>query len=44
VDIIKEYKQKKKQTIKYLFSCYHVREEATDEDDPHNIKITEIEG
>jgi hypothetical protein len=25
-------------------SCYHVEEEAPDEDDPHNIQITEIEG
>jgi hypothetical protein len=30
--------------VKELLSCYHVQEEALDEDNPHNIKITEIEG
>jgi hypothetical protein len=30
--------------VKELLSCYHVQEEAPDEDDPHNIQITEIEG
>jgi hypothetical protein len=27
-----------------LLSCYHVEEEAPNEDDPHNIYITEVEG
>jgi hypothetical protein len=30
--------------VKELISCYHVQEEAPDEDDPCNIQITEIEG
>jgi hypothetical protein len=25
-------------------SCYHVQEEATDEDDPRDIQIEEVEG
>jgi hypothetical protein len=29
--------------MKELLSCYHVQEEAPDEDDPHNIQIIEIE-
>jgi hypothetical protein len=32
------------QTVKELLSCYHVEEETPDEDDPHNIHITEIGG
>jgi hypothetical protein len=31
-------------TIKELLSFYHVKEEAPDEDDSHNIQITEIKG
>jgi hypothetical protein len=27
-----------------LFSCYHVQEEAPDEDDPLDIQIKEVEG
>jgi hypothetical protein len=27
-----------------LLSCYHVEEEAPDEDDSHNIQITYIKG
>jgi hypothetical protein len=30
--------------VKEVLSCYHVQEEAPDEDDPRNIQITEIEG
>jgi hypothetical protein len=30
--------------MKELFSCYHVQEEAPDEDDPHDIQIEEVEG
>jgi len=36
--------QQNKQTFKDLLSCYHVEEEGPDEDDLHNIKITQIEG
>jgi hypothetical protein len=45
-EIITKYQQQNKQTIKDLLSCYHVEEEAPDEDedDPYNIQITEIEG
>jgi hypothetical protein len=41
---MKEYRQQNMQTVKELLSCYHVQEEAPDEDEPHNIIITEVEG
>ena len=44
VELITNYQQQNKQTMKELLSCYHVQEEAPDEDDPHNIQITETEG
>jgi hypothetical protein len=44
VEIMIEYQQQNRQTVKELLSCYHVEEEAPDEDDPCNIQITEIEG
>jgi hypothetical protein len=44
VEIMTKYQQKNRQTIKESLSCYHVEEEALDEDDQCNIKITEIEG
>jgi hypothetical protein len=44
VELMTEYQQQNRQTVKELLSCYHVEEEAPDEDDPHNIHITEIEG
>jgi hypothetical protein len=44
VKIITKYQQQNRQTVKELLSCYHVEEEAPDEDDPRNIQITEIEG
>jgi hypothetical protein len=44
VKIMTEYQQKNIQIVKELLSCYHVEEEAPDEDDPHNIQITKIEG
>jgi hypothetical protein len=44
VQIVIEYQQKNRQGVKELLSCYHVEEEAPDEDDPHNIQIKEIEG
>jgi hypothetical protein len=40
VELITEYQQHNIQTIKELLSCYHVQEQASDEDDPHNIQIT----
>jgi hypothetical protein len=39
-----EYQQQNRQTVKELLSCYHVEEEAPDEDDPRNIHIIEVEG
>jgi hypothetical protein len=39
VELITNYQQQNKQTMKELLSCYHVQEEAPDEDEPHNIKI-----
>jgi hypothetical protein len=42
VKIISEYQQQNRQTVKELLSCYHVEEEAPDEDDSRNIKITKI--
>jgi hypothetical protein len=44
VEIMTEYQQQNRHIVKELLSCYHVEEEAPDEDDPHNIQITEIEG
>jgi hypothetical protein len=44
VELITEEKQWNKQTVKELFSCYHVQEEAPVEDDPRNIHIEEVEG
>jgi hypothetical protein len=44
VELITEYQQQNRQTVKELLSCYHVQEEAPDEDDPCNIQIIEIEG
>jgi hypothetical protein len=40
VELMKKYQQHNRQTIKELLSCYHVEEEAPDEDDPCNIQIT----
>ena len=40
VELITNYQQQNRQTMKELLSCYHVQEEAPDEDDPRNIKIT----
>jgi hypothetical protein len=44
IEFITEEKQWNKQTVKELLSCYHVQEEAPDEDDPHDIQIEEVEG
>jgi hypothetical protein len=40
VELITEYQQQNRQTMKELMSCYHVHEEATYEDDPYNIQVT----
>jgi hypothetical protein len=37
LEIMKEYQQRNRQIVKELLSCYHVEEEALDEDDPRNI-------
>jgi hypothetical protein len=37
IEIMTEYQQQNKQIVKELLSCYHVEEEAPDEDDPCNI-------
>jgi hypothetical protein len=44
VELITEKQQRNKQTAKKLLSCYHVQEEAPDEDDPRDIQIEEAEG
>ena len=43
VELITEQQQWNKQAVKELLSCYHVQEEAPDEDDPHDIHIEEEE-
>jgi hypothetical protein len=40
VELTIEYQQQNRKTIKELLSCFHVEEEAPDEDDPHDIDIT----
>jgi hypothetical protein len=44
IELITEEQQQNKLTVKELLSCYHVQEEAPDEDDPHNIQIEEAKG
>jgi hypothetical protein len=44
IETITEEQQWNKKTINELLSCYHVQEEAPDEDDLHNIQIEEVEG
>jgi hypothetical protein len=44
VEHITEEQHRNKHTIKELLSCYHVQEEAPDEDVPCNIQIEEAEG
>jgi hypothetical protein len=44
VELIIEEQQQNKQIVKELLSCYHVQEEAPDEDDPHDIEIKEAKG
>jgi hypothetical protein len=44
VEIMIEYQQQNRQTVKELLSFYHVEDEELYEDDPRNIQITEIEG
>ena len=42
-EIMTKYQQHNRQIVKELLSCYHVEEEAPDEDDLCNIQITDIE-
>jgi hypothetical protein len=44
VELITKEQQRNKQKVKDLFSCYHVQEEAPDEDDLCDIQIEEVEG
>jgi hypothetical protein len=44
IEFITEEQQQNKKTVKELLSCYHVQEEAPDEDDPCDIQIKEVEG
>jgi hypothetical protein len=39
-----EYQQQHSQIVKKLLLFYRVEEEAPEEDNPHNIQITKIEG
>jgi hypothetical protein len=41
--LIIEEQQRNKQIVKDLLACYHVQEEAPNEDDPHDIQIKEVE-
>ena len=41
---MREYQQHNRQIVKELLSCYHVEEEAPDEDDSPDAHITEVEG
>jgi hypothetical protein len=44
VEILTEEQQQNKKTVKELLSCYHVQEEAPEEDDPCDIHIKEVKG
>jgi hypothetical protein len=44
IELVTEEQQRNKKKIKELLSCYHIQEEAPDEDDPCDIKIEEVEG
>jgi hypothetical protein len=44
VEAITEVQQWNKKIVKDILSCYHVQEEAPDEDDPQIIQIEEVEG
>jgi hypothetical protein len=44
VEAITEVQQRNKQTVKDLLSCYHIQEEAPDEDNTCDIQIEEVEG
>jgi hypothetical protein len=43
-ELITKEQQRNKQTVKELFSCYHVQEEPPYEDNPRDIHIEEEEG
>jgi hypothetical protein len=40
VELMTKYQQHNRQKVKELMPCYHVEEEAPDEDGLHNIQIT----
>jgi hypothetical protein len=44
VELIIEEQYWNKETFKELLSCYHVQEEAPDEDNPCDIQIEEVKG
>jgi hypothetical protein len=44
IEFITEEKQRNKQVVKELLSCYHVLEEAPNKDDPRDIQIEEVKG
>jgi hypothetical protein len=44
VEVITKEQQRNKQIVEELFSCYHVHEDAPEEDDPRDIHIKEAEG
>jgi hypothetical protein len=44
VELMTEEQQQNRQTVKELLSCYHMLEEAPEEDDPRDIQIEEVEG
>jgi hypothetical protein len=44
VELMTKEQQQNRQTIKEILSCYHVQEEAPNEDDPSDIHIEKVEG
>jgi hypothetical protein len=44
IELITEEQRRNRNMVKELFSCYHVEEEAPDEDDPRDIQIEDVEG
>ena len=44
IEFITEEQQRNRQIVKELLSCYHVQEEAPDEENPCDIQIDEVEG
>jgi hypothetical protein len=44
LELVIEEQQRNRQTVKELLSCYHVHEDAPEEDNPHDTQIEEVEG